>query len=399
LNVNAVRLVDHLNLLEDEQVRPFEGVQMSRPFDDDVIDRIDRWSKQVLFDKVNQIEVRVLASFFSKRNVLMHVRNSVAPIGHVVHYSPKNVDTTFAYVLLMSILCGNTNTVRLTTSPTIRSQQEKLIVSLRENCGFEITIAQSGDNDIINQKLARDCDLRVIWGGDSTIDEIRRARLEPWAREITFHDRRSIAVLDASTFLKNLEKTHLKLLDDILWMSQASCTSVRGIVWLGQKSEVELANQKLNLLFDKETRPRPMVTNRLPDGVLERFIEIQTNLLNDRIVSGKFEQMVNVTSSNEEFENLVRNCTCPGVVFNTHLSEVTDLASFKNRSLQTIVKILNPDQELTLKKMMQKNRICDRVVNPGSSMNFEWTWDGYDLISQLTHKVTWEANEVDSTCR
>lgn len=42
--------------------------------------------------------------------------------------------------------------------------------------------------------------MRVIWGGDATIKEIRRAALLPRATEITFADRYSLAVIDADYY-------------------------------------------------------------------------------------------------------------------------------------------------------------------------------------------------------
>ena len=42
------------------------------------------------------------------------------------------------------------------------------------------------------------CDLRVIWGGDASVDQIRRHPLAPHARDLTFPDRSSFAAVSAA---------------------------------------------------------------------------------------------------------------------------------------------------------------------------------------------------------
>ena len=49
----------------------------------------------------------------------------------------------------------------------------------------------------INDYLSSMCDLRVIWGGDETIRNLRMSPLPARATEIVFADRYSLAVIDA----------------------------------------------------------------------------------------------------------------------------------------------------------------------------------------------------------
>lgn len=53
----------------------------------------------------------------------------------------------------------------------------------------------------INDTLSQIADTRIIWGGDVTIHEIRKSRLNAWAHDICFADRYSLAVVDVLPYL------------------------------------------------------------------------------------------------------------------------------------------------------------------------------------------------------
>lgn len=83
------------------------------------------------------------------------------------------------------------------------------------------------------------CDVRVIWGGDATIKEIRRAALLPRATEITFADRYSLAVIDADYYLEygEYERVAQDFYNDTYLSDQNACTSPRVIIWYGNNKE------------------------------------------------------------------------------------------------------------------------------------------------------------------
>lgn len=62
---------------------------------------------------------------------------------------------------------------------------------LRYNHDEEITAA-----------LSELCDVRVIWGGDETVRRLRAFPLSPGAKELTFPDRHSFAVISSEAYNK-----------------------------------------------------------------------------------------------------------------------------------------------------------------------------------------------------
>ena len=61
------------------------------------------------------------------------------------------------------------------------------------------------------EKISSICDGRVIWGGDKTINEIRKIPIPERTVEVTFPDRYSISIINLNK-LKKEEKSNIKFL-------------------------------------------------------------------------------------------------------------------------------------------------------------------------------------------
>jgi hypothetical protein len=283
-------------------------------------------------------------------------------------------------------LCGNTNAVRLTSTPGVRQRQLSLVDDIERITGLPVSIVPLADNDYCNDQLAHDCDVRVVWGGDDTVTAIRQSTLRPHGRELAFHDRKSIAVIDAQVFMAMADDSAgiaQRLLTDVTWMEQASCTSVRGIVWLGAVAAVQRAVSE----FERHGA----ATQWSSSDTIDRLIVAQQQVAQQRGASDTGGGLVNVKCLFNDFNHLVEQCNTPGVVFHTHQTALSPVTLSMTPTLQTVVKLLDPADSAQLWTMVQQDRLCDRVVSPGKSMEFSWTWDGYNLVTHLTHGVVWDA--------
>ena len=65
--------------------------------------------------------------------------------------------------------------------------------------------------NLISEKLSKICDLRIIWGGDKTINTLREFKIQPHASDITFWDRYSLSIINADK-LNRINKSDLKIL-------------------------------------------------------------------------------------------------------------------------------------------------------------------------------------------
>ena len=65
-----------------------------------------------------------------------------------------------------------------------------------------INIVRYQDNDKFTKKISSLCDARIIWGGDKTVNEIRKFPVGVRARDIAFSDRFSLCVINANQISK-----------------------------------------------------------------------------------------------------------------------------------------------------------------------------------------------------
>ena len=91
------------------------------------------------------------------------------------------------------------------------------------------------ENREATEIFCRECDGRVIWGGDMTVEEIRKIPIGPSASEVVFPDRASIAVFDADAVLalseEGLAETAMRFYNDTFSMDQNACACPRAVFW------------------------------------------------------------------------------------------------------------------------------------------------------------------------
>ena len=175
------------------------------------------------------------------------------PQGLVFHVPPSNVDTIFVYSWALSLLAGNTNVVRLSsrTSPVVDLLCTLLceVLERHPEARRRVAMVRYGHDDAITAVLSARSDLRVIWGGDATIDAIRRIPLPPHSTELTFADRWSLALLDAATVTRlddvQFERLTQALFNDTWWFDQRGCSSPRLVAWRGDVETADAAGAQL----------------------------------------------------------------------------------------------------------------------------------------------------------
>lgn len=170
--------------------------------------------------------------------------------GLAFHIAPANVDTIFVYSLLLSVLAGNRNIVRISTK---ESEQTALLLRL---IGEALAQADPATRDSLaivryeadratNDYLSSLCDLRLVWGGDATVATLRESPLAPHATELNFPNKLSGAVIDAAGWLALADRDEQarRFANDALWFGQQACSSPRFVFWRGDEALVEQAAQ------------------------------------------------------------------------------------------------------------------------------------------------------------
>ena len=124
---------------------------------------------------------------------LKHSKKIRTARGLALHLPPANVDTLFVYSWVLSFLCGNKNIVRLPNDLSAVAQflVKTITTLLPENSG-QIFCQYKSDSDA-NQIISKECDLRVIWGGNEKVNLISKFPVKPDGLSIGFPDRKSLS--------------------------------------------------------------------------------------------------------------------------------------------------------------------------------------------------------------
>ena len=138
------------------------------------------------------------------------------------HICPSNVPVNFAFSFVAGLLAGNANLVRV---PNKFFQQVQIVIDainelnarneFQEIANKAVFIKYDKKNNL-TEEFSKNCDARIIWGGDQTINQIRKYPIGPNAIDLCFSDKKSLCLIDAKGYLDSSSK--IKLLKVFLTM-------------------------------------------------------------------------------------------------------------------------------------------------------------------------------------
>lgn len=321
--------------------------------------------------------------------------------GVVFHVTPSNVPVNFAYSLFAGLLCGNANIVRV---PSKNFPQVSVIISAIKEAlesypcmAPYICLLRYGHEKEISSYLSSLCDVRMVWGGDAAVNEIRKIPVSPRASEVVFADRFSLAVIETAVYraLGGQEKARLAraFYNDTYFTDQNACTSPRAVIWICSPEEgsgdaaqirrefwsglwkiagkeyafqdiqgVDKLVKKYLLAADGETGVRK---SPLPEGADNRLVCMEIDRLPDKLA--------------DYFGNA-------GFFLEFVTGNIMDLSVIcSDRRCQTIGYMGRKETILPLAESGLKG--IDRIVPIGKTMDFDFIWDGYNLVERLTRTV------------
>jgi len=292
--------------------------------------------------------------------------------------------------MVVGMLAGNANIVRLPSKEFEQTEQIcHLIASLLCEEQFadiagRLCLIKYSHNKGITDSLSAMCSSRVIWGGDSTVFEVRQSPLPSRANEITFPDRYSICVIHADKYLSEYdsEKTARDFFNDTYLTDQNACTSPRVIVWLGterEKAKQVFWNTLLKRLDTYELHPVQTMNK------LSSFYRFAADA-KCSLVSIKDYKMMRIAV--EKLDERVLDCLENSGYFYEYDAETLDeILPLCGRKCQTLSYIGFNANELQRFIMDAAPFGIDRIVPVGRTMDFSLVWDGRDLIRELSRVV------------
>ena len=195
--------------LRDPAARP-------RPWAPETLELAHRLSRALFHDPAARAfpELQALA-FWLRKSEMSRLQTQfdagkagstvLVPRGLVFHVPPSNVDTIFIYSWIVSALAGNANLIRLSdragnaTVAVCRLFAEAL-KDAPDVLRSSTAIIRYDRSDEITAAISMACDVRVLWGGDASVNALRAFAVPPHARDLTFPDRHSFSLIKAASY-------------------------------------------------------------------------------------------------------------------------------------------------------------------------------------------------------
>lgn len=380
-----------------ELLSNMENVGVMLPFSDEILRFFNELSKKMLsVPEARQYpDVITLAFWLRKSHFLkekeMFDGNCGLRMGRgtVFHIAPSNVPVNYFYSFAVGLICGNSNIVRLPSKDfpqvTIINEAVKEVLAEFETLKNYICFIRYGHNRDVNDVLSATSDVRVVWGGDATVDEIRKSPMKPRGSEVVFADRYSLCVIDADKYLEIEDKKQVAsdFYNDTYLTDQNACTSPRIVIWTGKQREfakVRFWNELQKLAEEKYTYQDIQGVNKL-DSLYRLGAENEAV----HLIEGKNNLLVRVQVENLKKE-LLKNMENSGYFLEYDSDNLMELSELCNQKCQTIAYIGETNE---LRKLAESGvRGIDRIVPVGKTMDFSFVWDGYDLLERLTRRIS-----------
>lgn len=382
----------------DEIVAALKDVSPKCPFDDSVVEFLNSLSKILMKSREAKAypDVITLGFWMRKSSVLALKERFVTDssdikIGRGVafHIAPSNVPVNYAYSLLTGLLTGNANVVRIPSKdfPQVSIINKAINEALEEYPDMKpyICLVRYGRDQKVNDMFSALADTRIIWGGDNTIAEIRKSPLGPRAGEIAFADRYSLAVIDSDKYMEVSDKERLaeEFYNDTYLSDQNACTSPRLVVWMGEKKEEakELFwKYEHDLVKKKYQFQSIMGINKLTSSYL---MAVSKEGVHVEQREDNYIVRVNVPEVNPDLMQLKDNS---GYFFEYDCDDIIEIRGFCNNTHCQTIGFLG-EKETIMPLLISGIKGVDRVVPIGKTMDFDFIWDGYNLVERLTRTI------------
>lgn len=378
--------------------KKFENLSI-KPFDDVVCNFLSSLSKNINNSNLlkDYSDIKTFA-FMCRKSNIKKLKSKINQnefrrgLGLLFHITPSNIPTNFAYSLLFGVLSGNTNVIKV---PSKKFPQIDLIckfinVTLKKYKKVRkmINIVRYQNNDEFTKSISSKCDGRLIWGGDKTINEIRKFPMKEISRDIAFANRNSICLMNSSEILKlnkkDLNRLVQKFYNDTFLVDQNACSSPHVIFWYGNKTNKAKIKFWTELhYFAKNNYNLEYASSFYKYDRLLSDILTNTNYINHTNYGG-YIYCINLKNKHINLTDLVSRW---GYFYQFDIKNINMVLNLSNNNTQTLT-YFGFKKEMILKNFDLKYfKGIDRIVPVGQALDINLNWDGYDVINTLTRII------------
>jgi hypothetical protein len=315
--------------------------------------------------------------------------------GIVFHIGPANVPVNFAYSLVAGLLAGNANLVRVPTADFLQVAiiAQTLDTLLKKPEHHELRdhirlVRYDRNSQEATARFSKICDVRVIWGGDDTIEVIRSNKLNARAFDITFADRYSACIIDAENYLQRADHASLAqaFYNDTYLFDQNACTAPHLVLWMGEVEVVNNAKQlfweNLQALVEKKyTIDAQSAVTKLTSALRYAALHDRARIFQSR---GNLITRISISDLERGIEDWHANC---GFFFECHLTSIDQILPVITRKYQTLSYAGLSGEVLRQLLIQARSLGIDRIVPIGRTLEFSLEWDGHDLIRSMSRII------------
>ena len=378
-----------------ETVENMMNLKVLRPFEDCVISFLNDLSAKL---RANRTYSDVATfGFWCRKAALLKEKSKYDDVderygkGIVFHSKPSNVPVNFAFSFAAGLLAGNANIIRLPGKPfeqvdIICDAVKELLADKHKDLAPYIVFIKFPPVKEISDAFSAICNVRVIWGGDMMIGEFRQSKIPARTTEITFADRHSIAVIDADAYLEAENKITIiqNFYNDTYFSDQNACTAPRIIFWQGEKKEEAKADfwNRVHEKVKQEYTLAPVQAvgklNAMYSVASQKKVKVEDS-------DDMFVTRLDVDKIDRDLMNYKYNS---GFYFEKDIESLNEISDVCDLKCQTITYFGVKEEDF--REFLEQSRPIgiDRIVPMGKSMDFALIWDGYDLIRQMSRRVT-----------
>ena len=311
------------------------------------------------------------------------------PVGKVFHLCPSNVDTMFIYSLVLALLAGNKNVVRISSkldndfifklfdffNRLLNSEEYKLLIEY-------INIITYEHSDKLNQEISLSVNGRIIWGGDLTVDQFKKYTTKPKVKDLFFTDKVSLSLINVqnlSDFNDSFSDIVRNLYNDIYTFNQKGCSSPHSLFIIGKNiNKKEILESIYNRLTELASTNYKEDINSIASLKLNQSA---IDIIDQRVI--KSINYSNYIIFSRLKSNQVPHSCGAGYLYYELLDKVDEVIPYINAKTQTIT--YSGMNKSEINKLLSKTDVetVDRVVPLGKALDFDYIWDGYNIFMEL----------------
>lgn len=390
-----------------------------------VIMLLDEWSKAISKDKsILKREGSAYLSFFLKKNNIEKlIINSLGDKkyldefvdmgqgkfikaqgrGIVCHWIAGNIKTLALYSMLQSILCKNSNLIRIPKDNICEvldiislfkeikvEYQNKYYHSMDIIKNISLVYFDSQDSEL-NKSMSLIADARVIWGGEETVKSINGMPKKTTCRDVVFGPKYSFAIMDKT--LVELAQSQLHnyinaFAQDVVQFDQNACSSPHVLFLEGSFEKAKEIGEMLAKAFEKANKRYPNVVGEAK----------ASKIINERGCYGLSLDKEYYASRDLSYTILIdkelslKEPVSGRCVYIKNIEDIFQIEKLITKKIQT-VGFGSLDKSRTIKfanKLSQRG--VDRIVRLGGMNIYDYPWDGTFLLNEL---VRWCSLKLD----